>query len=211
MYATLDADTRRRLHEVLDQARTRGFLGPGPIDPHIDRALQLVTLVDEMPARVMDLGSGGGVPGLPLALTVATTNWVLLEGGSTRASFLIEAVSALGLAHRVSVIAERAEVAGRGSLRGGFDLVVARSFGPPAVTAECAAPFLRTGGRLLVAEPPGTSSITSRWPAEGLQKLGMAAGPTISSPTAAQILVQVWPCPDAFPRRTGIPAKRPLF
>jgi 16S rRNA (guanine527-N7)-methyltransferase len=211
VYVSLDVETRQRLHKVLDRARRRGFLGPGPIDPHIDRALQLFTLIDELPARAMDLGSGGGVPGLPLALANAASQWVLLEGGSTRAAFLNEAVSALSLADRVSVIAERAEVAGRGALRGDFDLVVSRSFGPPAVTAECAAPFLRTGGRLLVAEPPGTTTNTSRWPDEGLEKLGMVAGSSVGSPTAAQILVQVDPCPDTFPRRTGIPAKRPLF
>jgi 16S rRNA (guanine527-N7)-methyltransferase len=209
VHAILDAETRLQLHEVLGEARARGFLGPGPVDPHIDRALQLLALIDELPARAMDLGSGGGVPGLPLALAGAAITWVLLEGSSTRAAFLNEAVSALALGDRVSVIAERAEVAGRGSLRGELDLVVARSFGPPAVTAECAAPFLCVGGKLLVAEPPAPSA--HRWPAEGLQKLGMVAGSSTRSPTAAQVLVQIDPCPGTFPRRTGIPAKRPLF
>jgi 16S rRNA (guanine527-N7)-methyltransferase len=90
-----------------------------------------------------------------------------------------------------------------------MDLVVARSFASPAATAECAAPFLQPGGRLLVAEPPGGQP--ERWDAEGLAQLGLVPGDHLVSPTAYQILVQEFPCPDRFPRRVGIPGKRPLF
>src|SRR5581483_4448045 len=98
--------------------------------------------------------SGGGLPGLPLALAQPSRAWVLLECVTTRARFLAQAVITLGLTERVAVVAERAEDAGRGPLRGGFDAVIARSFGAPAVTAECAAPFLEAGGVLVVASPP---------------------------------------------------------
>ena len=157
----------------------------------------------------MDLGSGGGLPGLPLAVAFGKTEWALLEGGTTRAAFLADAVVTLGIAERVQIVAERAEVAGRTALRGTFDLVVARSFGRPAVTAECAAPFLKTGGRLVVAEPPEHDS--GRWPVDGVARLGLVLGERADSPPALQILVQVDPCPDTFPRRNGVPSKRPLF
>jgi 16S rRNA (guanine527-N7)-methyltransferase len=159
--------------------------------------------------RALDLGSGGGLPGLPLALVWPQTQWVLLDGSTVRAAFLEEAVSRLGLGGRVEVESARAEEAGRGPRRGSFDLVVARSFGPPAVAAECGSPLLRAGGRLLVAEPPGGEP--GRWPAEGLALLGMALGEGGRSPTAYQFLVQERECPSRFPRRTGVPAKRPLF
>jgi 16S rRNA (guanine527-N7)-methyltransferase len=113
------------------------------------------------------------------------------------------------LGGRVMVVAERAERVGRGPIRGTVDLVVARSFGSPSVTAECAAPLLRPNGRLVVAEPPGGEP--ERWDLVGLAQLGMGIGVSRSEPTAFQVLVQVEPCPDRFPRRVGVPSKRPLF
>lgn len=198
------------LRGVLDRARELGFLGPGPADQHVIRALDLAGAVEKIPARALDLGSGGGVPGLPLALLWPESEWVLLDGSLKRSSFLEEAIDELGLSARVTVVAERAETAGRSpSLRATFDLAVARGFAGPAVTAECGSPFLRRGGRLVVAEPPGGEP--GRWDPEGLDQLGMARGPTLDSPTAAQVLVQVELCPDRYPRRVGIPAKRPLW
>ena len=198
-----------RLEEVLADSQRLGFIGPGPLGPHIDRALQVVPLLPTGPVSAVDLGSGGGLPGLPLALATPEVRWLLLDGSVTRVRFLTEAVERLGLAARVDTVAARAEEAGRGDLRATFDLVVARSFGPPAVTAECAAPLLREGGRLIVAEPPGGSP--ARWDAAGLDRLGLIAVETVTEPSSFQLLQQVRPCPDTYPRRVGVPAKRPLF
>jgi 16S rRNA (guanine527-N7)-methyltransferase len=149
------------------------------------------------------------LPGLPLAVAGTDTTWVLLDGSQTRAEFLRQAVGRLGLDRRAEVVGERAETAGRGPLRGGFDLVVARSFASPAATAECGSPFLHAGGRLIVAEPPGGQP--ERWDPDALQELGLVCGDRLVSPTAYQILIQMHPCPDRFPRRVGVPEKRPLF
>jgi 16S rRNA (guanine527-N7)-methyltransferase len=157
----------------------------------------------------VDLGSGGGLPGLPLALLWPGTSWILVEAGTKRAAFLREAVGRLDLTDRVEVAARRAEEAGRSALRGAAECVVARSFGPPAVTAECAAPLLKVGGTLVVAEPPGGDP--DRWDPEGLTLLGLSPGRSVTRPTAYQVLIQETPCPARFPRRTGIPNKRPLF
>ena len=197
------------LHETLGKARDLGFLGPGPIDEHIRRALDLSIAADAAPARVLDLGSGGGVPGLPLMLLWPGSRWVLLDASSKRAAFLKEAVAALDLAEHAEVVPRRAETAARSDLRGRFDLVVARGFAGPAVTAECGSGFLRSGGRMIVAEPPGGAP--SRWDPAGLRHLGMVVGPALDSPTACQVLLQEHPCPDRYPRRVGVPAKRPLW
>lgn len=198
------------LRDVLEEAKRLGFLGPGPTEEHVRRALDLAEAVPAGPRRALDLGSGGGVPGLPLALLWPGSEWVLLEASTKRASFLVEAVGRLGLSGRVGVVAERAERAGRSpGLRGTFDLVVARGFAAPAVTAECGSPFLVPGGVLVVAEPPGGDP--SRWDSDGLKELGLVAGGATRVPTAYQVLLQRQPCPGRYPRRVGIPAKRPIW
>ena len=198
-----------RLLEVLADSQRLGFIGPGPLEPHIERALHTLRLLIPGVGTAVDLGSGGGLPGLPLALATPAVRWLLLDGSVTRVRFLAEAVERLGLVGRVSTLAARAEEAGRGSLRGTYELVVARSFGPPAVTAECAAPLLAVGGRLIVAEPPGGSP--ARWDPAGLDRLGLVAVETVTEPSSFQVLEQARPCPETYPRRVGVPAKRPLF
>jgi 16S rRNA (guanine527-N7)-methyltransferase len=162
------------------------------------------------PGRAADLGSGAGVPGLILALLWPDSEWGLVDANVRRTAFLQEAVVSLGVSERVAVVAERAELVGRdANWRGGVDLVVSRGFGPPAVAAECAAPLLRVGGLFVVAEPPGGAP--QRWPAAGLELLGLADDGRLVAPVALQRLRQVVACPERYPRRVGIPMKRPLF
>lgn len=198
-----------RVLAVLDEAKRLGFLGPGPVARHVERSLPFLDLFPDGCSRALDLGSGGGVPGLVLATLTPHVAWYLLEGGKTRSTFLEHSVERLELSHRVVVIGDRAEVAARSTLRGSFDVVTARSFAAPGVTAECAAPFLQVGGRLIVAEPPNGDPL--RWPETGLSKLGLSSGPAVQEPYAFQMLFQEDPCPERYPRRNGIPAKRPLF
>jgi 16S rRNA (guanine527-N7)-methyltransferase len=204
----LSARDRSTLLSVLAQSQELGFLGPGALEPQIDRSLAF-TIAASSPGRVLDLGSGGGLPGLVLAFAWPDASLVLLDGSIRRCAFLSSTVAELGLEGRITVVAERAELAGRGALRGVMDLVMARGFGPAAVTAECAAPLLHVGGRLVVSEPPGGAP--QRWPASELATLGLEPGEQVAEPVALQILHQVAACPDRYPRRVGIPAKRPLF
>jgi 16S rRNA (guanine527-N7)-methyltransferase len=206
---TLGGADVERLEDLLEEARKLGFLGPGPVDQHITHSLAFARLVSEPPGLALDLGSGGGLPGLPLAFVWPRTAWVLLDANVKRTAWLADAVRRAGLGERVTVRRQRAEEAGRGDLRGQVDLVVARSFGPPAVTAECAAPLLRPGGFVVVAEPPGGD--TRRWPADPLSQLGLEAGATLIEPVALQQLRQTRLCADRYPRRVGLPSKRPLF
>lgn len=125
-----------------------------------------------------------------------------------RTAFLSEAVLRLGMAERVTVITGRAEdVARLPAHRRAYGLVTARSFGSPAVTAECAAGFLRINGRLLVSEPPEP---VERWPAEPLALLGLVLREVGGTPRLA-VFDAVAPCPDRYPRRSGLPGKRPLW
>lgn len=204
------------LTDLLSESRQLGFLGPTPVEGHIRHAAAFAEAVTEAPARSLDLGAGGGLPGLVLAAQFwPTTRWTFLDAQLRRTEFLTYAVEELGLDDRVEVVMERAEVVGRDdSHRGGYDLVVSRSFGAPAVTAECAAPLLRPGGALVVSEPPA-ASLESRWPAVEVAKLGLAAGVAVSVPGDVEAhlvrFILDGTVPDRYPRRTGIPAKRPLF
>ena len=201
------------LIEVLERSRALGFLGPGPVVDHLAHAEAFAAAIGDVPGTVVDLGSGGGVPGLVLACRRPAARTILLDGSVKRAAFLNEVVDELGLADHVEVWAERAEDVGRDSARRSFaEVVVSRSFGAPAVVAECAAPLLCRGGRLVVSEPPtGEQPVGTRWPAEGVAMVGLKVEATIPGPPAFTVLRQERTCPDRYPRRVGIPSKRPLF
>lgn len=198
------------LAAVLERSRALGFLGPGPIERHLDQADAFLAAVSAPPRRMLDLGSGGGVPGLVLAANWPETEVVLVDSQARRTAFLADAIGRLGWDARVVVHTARAETLGRSAEhRHAYPVVTARSFSAPAVTAECAAPLLVLGGALLVAEPPGGAD---RWPAAGLAMLGLVdegivhrTGGTVRRLRADE------PCDERFPRRVGVPAKRPLF
>ncbi len=165
------------------------------------------------PLSVVDLGSGAGVPGLVLAVRWHASSFLLVDAHQRRAAFLLGAIRRLELAGRVVAVAERAETLGRTpQKRGRYDLVTARGFGRPAVAAECAAPFLRAGGLLVVSEPPpAVTAGHARWPAERLAELGMGPARSTGSSYRFAAVTQEQLCPDRFPRRVGVPSKRPLF
>lgn len=199
------------LDAVLARSRELGFLGPGPVAEQRAHAEAFVGAIAPIEAGLaIDLGSGGGIPGLVLALALPHLRWVLLDGMVRRTTFLEEAVQELGLTERVTVRTVRAEDAGRDpDYRSQADLVVARSFAAPAVTAECAGGLLRAGGQLVVSEPPGSSG--ERWPGDGLDELGQALEAVLPGPPTFARLRQVTVVPERYPRRVGIPAKRPRW
>jgi len=195
------------LRAQLERARGLGFLGPGPVAAHIEHTAGFLSALEAVTGTVVDLGSGGGVPGLIIGVARPDLVLLLLDATATRCRFLESAVARLAL--RATVVEGRAEVVGHGPHRGTADAVVARSFGPPAATAECAAPLLRPGGLLVVSEPPSADG--SRWPAGPLADLGLEVGPRSTTSPIVQVLRQRAPCPAGYPRRDGLPAKRPLF
>jgi 16S rRNA (guanine527-N7)-methyltransferase len=195
---------------VLTEAQGLGWIGQGPLEDQLRHAGAFTQLLGEGPGVVFDLGSGGGLPALPAALAAPAWSWVLVESQLRRVDHLTSACRRLGLSDRVIVVHARAETVGRDpKYRGTADVVTARSFGPPGVVGECAAPLLRVGGRLLVSEPP---AVRVRWPEEGLELLGMSPrGPRIVDGYSFVEVAQVAPCPPVYPRRPGIPARSPLF
>jgi 16S rRNA (guanine527-N7)-methyltransferase len=201
------------LETALEESRALGYVGPGPIDDQIRHAGAFVsafaTLTGRAPTRFLDLGAGGGLPGLVLAATwrVPAT---LLEAMARRAQHLREVAEREGAPPGLAVLEGRAEERAREpGLESAFELVVARSFGPPATTAECAARFISPDGWLLVADPPG--SVGERWPLQGLGVLGLEPVAPVPAEFAVQAVRKVAETPAAYPRRNGTPRKRPLF
>ena len=199
------------LLRVLERARDLGFLGPGPVADHLEHARAYLPALPRVGRGgiIVDLGTGGGVPGVPLAFWRTDLTWVLVDAMVKRVAFVTSAVAELRL--QAEVIEARAEsLAAQTRWSRTVDDVVGRSLAAPGVAAEYAAPLLRTGGKAVIAEPPGGNA--DRWPQDGLAKLGMRRGSVLFAPTATlQILDQVSKCPPTFPRRVGIAAKRPVF
>lgn len=211
MTSTDDVSREAWAEVVLDgwrRGQRLSAVGPGDVSVHLEHARRLAPVVGEV-HDALDLGTGIGIPGLALAGFLPATRWTLLDGARRRVRLLAEIVRDLGWTDRVTVVNERAETAGRmPDLRGHFDAVVARSFGTPAVTAECAAPFVRLGGRIVVSEPP--EGLATRWSDDGLAELGLARGEAILRPRA-QVLVSRAPVSEHYPRRPGRAAKQPLW
>ncbi len=186
------------------------MLGPGPVVAHIDHAWGLAGLLGAFDETFVDLGSGAGVPGLALLIAWPEARALLVESQQQRARFLEEAVGRLGLGPRALVLGSRAEDAARDPAhRGRYGLVVARAFGGPAVTAECGVGLLRPGGVLAVSEPPEAGE---RWDVAGLARLGLGAPEMRRGAGAGMALLRLGgSAEDRWPRRAGMPAKRPLW
>jgi 16S rRNA (guanine527-N7)-methyltransferase len=162
---------------------------------------------------LVDVGSGAGLPGIPLKIARPDLRVTLIEADQGKAAFLVHACAALGLEH-VEVVARRAEEAGQDPrLRESFDVAVARALAPLPVLVELCLPLVRVGGRLLaqktVAEEPAAA-------ARAIRLLGGELSGVLTAPSAARsagtvvVIDKVRPTPALYPRRPGIPARKPL-
>jgi len=179
----------------------------GPAEPLV---LDCLVLLDHLgDARsVVDVGAGGGMPGIPLKIARPHLRVALVEADRRRAAFLVHAAATLGL--DLDVVAERAETAGRGPLREAFDAAVCRALAPMPVLAELCLPLVRVGGRLLAMKGQVEEA------SGAIARLGGGAASILPAPSAARergvvvVVPKVAATPPAYPRRPGLPARRPL-
>jgi 16S rRNA (guanine527-N7)-methyltransferase len=170
---------------------------------HVLDALAGLPAVDAAPSGALaDVGSGGGLPGLVLAIVRPARETHLIEATARKAAFIADTAAELGL--QVHVHAERSEDVARGALRDACACVVARALAPPAVAAELCLPLCRPGGRLVLwsREPAG----------EELAVAAAALAARVLAPECPGVLVigKLGATPERFPRRPGMAAKRPL-
>ncbi|CAB4549433.1 unannotated protein [freshwater metagenome] len=158
-------NSRRTVADVLRTAQRVGTLGDRPIDEVIAHAQQFVDALDTAAHRVIDLGTGAGVPGLVIAEARPELVLTLVDRRQTRMDALRMAVNGLGWADRIQVLTAEVETLGEDAYHAGtYDAVVCRGFANPEITATLARPFLKNGGSLIVSEPPVFDP--SRWPIE---------------------------------------------
>jgi 16S rRNA (guanine527-N7)-methyltransferase len=167
-------------------------------------------------SEVLDVGTGGGFPGLPAKILLPQLHLTLLDARERTAAFLRDLLRSLGI-EGVEVVTARAEDAGRdAAYRERFDLVLARAVAPLPALLELGLPFLRMGGHLAALKGSGTV----REIAASERALAVLGGAISSSeplpvPGGAHIqrlvlVRKVAPSPARYPRRAGIPKKRPL-
>jgi 16S rRNA (guanine527-N7)-methyltransferase len=163
--------------------------------------------------KVVDVGSGGGLPGLPLKIVLPGLSLTLVEADQAKAAFLVRACAALEL-RDVEVVARRAEDVGRDpAFRETFDVAVARALAPMPVLVELCLPLVRVGGRLLAQKTEGEDVDGATRAVEimggRLDRVVAAASAARSSGTVV-IVDKVRPTPPVYPRRPGVPARKPL-
>ena len=165
-------------------------------------------------ASLADVGTGAGFPGLPAAIVRTDLRVTLIESMRRRCDFLEEVRESLGLGN-VTVLCARAEDAGRdGKLRESFDLTVSRAVAAAPVLLEYLLPLTKTGGLALCWKGPGAAREAEE-AREAARLLGCPALTVlpVAYPGEERYLLKAEktePTPARYPRRTGIPAKRPL-
>ena len=166
--------------------------------------------------RLIDVGSGAGFPGLVLKLLLPDLHVVLLEATGKKATFLRWMAGELGF-DDVDVLTERAEDAGRRpELRESFDVVTARAVGLLPVVLELGLPFAKTGGTLIAPRGAAAADEAARCASVAASlggRISVVEQPAIEAAAERTWLVvadKVSATPARFPRRVGIPAKRPL-
>jgi 16S rRNA (guanine527-N7)-methyltransferase len=201
-YAELLLDWNRRVNltgaRTLDQVRAQ-----------IADADSLLAASWASVNRVIDIGSGGGLPAIPLALARPDIQLTLLEANARKSAFLEHVAGTLGL-RNVAVLSGRAEEFGRRpALREQFDRAISRAAARPAVLLELALPFVTPGGDLIAQVTPFDPHLLD------LAARLLGGGPPrllqpLAGGSALLVVDKLAPTPNDFPRRVGLPNRKPL-
>lgn len=178
---------------------------------------QLLQTQPDTPLRCIDVGTGGGFPGLAVAIALPRAQLTLVDSVGRKTQAVQAMAAALGLAERVQLRCERVELTGRhGHCRGQFDLAMARAVAAAPVVAEYLVPLLQPGGKALLYR--------GQWSASDQRELERALQllkadiesceqrelPGGRGQRTALMVRATGPCPKGYPRAVGMPGKFPL-
>lgn len=166
---------------------------------HLDASLRAAPLIERGP--VVDVGSGGGSPGIPLAAARPDLGFHLLESSRKKCAFLEEIAADFP---NVEVVCARAEEHAAAEGRDAYAAAVSRALAPPPVAAEWCLPLVAAGGNVLLFVGPSAD-------ADPVARVAVQLG--AEGPEEADgffLLRKVRPTPEGFPRRAGVAKKRPL-
>jgi 16S rRNA (guanine527-N7)-methyltransferase len=196
--------------------------------PGIDRRLIIESLrlveplrclprIDEVGRRsLLDVGTGGGLPGMVLAIACPEFNVFLLDATGKKVAFLDLAVRELGLANTTAIHGRAEELGHQPRYRNGFDAVSARAVSSLPALLEIGLPLLRTGGHLLlpkgaeIADELAAAEVAANILGGKIEAVDflLDSGSTID--TRLVVVRKTVTTPSAYPRRSGIPSKSPL-
>ena len=204
----LDANQRLNLTRIVEPAAVARL--------HLLDALSALPVLDALaPSRALDLGSGGGVPGIVLALARPAVAWTLLDSARKKADAMRGFVESLRL-QNVVVVAERAEILGHdGAHRERYDLVAARACAPLPVLLEYGLPLIQPSGSLLawkgvLADRELRAGTAASAMLGGGRPEVRPTGMTALGSHRFALVRKVHPTPAAYPRRPGISSRQPL-
>ncbi len=182
----------------------------------LDSLTCLIAMRDTPTERVVDVGTGAGFPGIPLKIACPAMRLTLVESVGKKADFCRHVVEALNL-DNVSVVQERAEELGQLSgHRERYDWAIGRAVAIMPVLAEYLLPLVRVGGRILAMKgasgPPEAQSAERAMRLLGghLRQLIPVALPGVAEERYLVIADKIAATPRQYPRRVGLPAKKPL-
>jgi len=184
---------------------------------HFLDSLSVLSVCDpDLGARIVDVGSGAGFPGLPLRIARPDLHVTLLEATRKKCDFLRHVVGVLAL-DNVHVVNARAEDAARDAAhRERYDVSVARAVAEAPTLLEILLPFVKVGGCALAMKSGGVEAEVERAGAAiaalggRVQRIAPVNVPGIDEPRYVVVVDKVTPTPDKYPRRAGMPHKRPI-
>jgi 16S rRNA (guanine527-N7)-methyltransferase len=210
----------QELEAAYGEAVRLGFLGPREgarlRERHLDDALGLAAIRSPVAGeRWVDLGSGAGLPGLPLACAYPEAAFTLVDAQRRRLDWVAATAARLRI-DNVTVVHARLEEYGHGPGREAFDVATARALGPLPVVAELGLPLLRVGGTLLVPRGrPADAELEQATAA--CRQLGGRVVEVVPNPSSpidrvgfVVIMAKIAATSPRFPRRSGVPARTPL-
>ena len=186
---------------------------------HVLDSLTVVPALRETlsPPLIVDIGSGGGFPGLPIAIALPDAQITLIDATAKKVAFLQHAIEKLGLPNARAIHSTAEELGRAPDHRGSYDVAIVRAVGSVATLVELLVPLLQVGGRAILMKTRSAIDAEMLAASKALEELHVSVDRLVDvDPSdllpdrALAILTKIAETPDRFPRRPGVPRRHPL-